>query len=365
VDKVLTPKVSVVIPVYNTAPYLRRCLDSVCNQTLWDIEIICIDDASTDNSLEILREYEHKDFRVKLIDFPDNKGTGTARNAGIDTARGEYIGFVDSDDEVEIDFYGKLYQKADITDADIIKGELRCIDYNGTERKILRNDKVREDKLFFWDCFSSALYKSRFIHEKKIRFPAGIILGQDIVFLTKAVLRAGKVETVNNVFYVYHRREDSANGKILNKAKVLGAIKSYELIFDELNAAYDMAIVKDAVYIDIFVYRLRTINAISWQANEGESKYICAEAMVRFFNQCRLLNMLSARLSSDCFGLYKALRSGTISNVADFLVKADTPASWFLTNVRARLSGSEQSNEKMAGKFGNVMTILEKGKHST
>ena len=115
------PKVSVIIPIYNTEKYLRKCLDSVCNQTLSDIEIICVNDCSTDNSLEILEEYASKDNRIKLIDFKENKGAAVARNAGIDEAKGEYIGFVDSDDFIDLDFYEKLYNKAVKSGADCVK----------------------------------------------------------------------------------------------------------------------------------------------------------------------------------------------------------------------------------------------------
>lgn len=104
-------KVSVIIPVYNTEKFLRKCLDSVCNQTLQDIEIICINDCSTDGSSEILREYAGKDNRIKLIELFENGGAAKARNIGIDIAHGEYIGFVDSDDFVDLDFYEKLYKK--------------------------------------------------------------------------------------------------------------------------------------------------------------------------------------------------------------------------------------------------------------
>ena len=100
-----SPKVSVIIPAYNVAPYLPRCLDSLLNQTLHDIEIICIDDKSTDNSLEVLREYEQKDKRIKVISLKKNSGAPTARNAGIDAAPGEFMGFVDADDYVEDNFF--------------------------------------------------------------------------------------------------------------------------------------------------------------------------------------------------------------------------------------------------------------------
>ena len=89
------PKVSIIIPIYNTEKYLVECLDSVVNQTLKDIEIICIDDGSTDNSLAILKEYASKDDRIIVINKP-NEGIGLTRNRGLCTATGEYVGFLDS-----------------------------------------------------------------------------------------------------------------------------------------------------------------------------------------------------------------------------------------------------------------------------
>ena len=93
--EVRMPKVSVIIPVYNTEKYLRECLASVVNQTLKDIEIICINDGSTDNSLQILKKYAKHDNRIKIID-KENGGISTVRNKGLQTATGEYIGFVDA-----------------------------------------------------------------------------------------------------------------------------------------------------------------------------------------------------------------------------------------------------------------------------
>jgi glycosyltransferase involved in cell wall biosynthesis len=103
------PKVSIVIPVYNVEKYLRQCLDSVVNQTLKDIEIICVNDGSTDNSLQILEEYANKDDRIKIIN-KDNGGLSSARNAGLEIATGVYIGFVDSDDYIEIETYNEAYK---------------------------------------------------------------------------------------------------------------------------------------------------------------------------------------------------------------------------------------------------------------
>lgn len=105
------PKVSVIIPVYNAEKYLRECLDSVVNQTLEEIEVICVDDGSTDGSLDILYEYEEKDSRVKVLK-QKNQHAGVARNAGIDIAQGEYVHFLDSDDYLTLNAYEVLFQKA-------------------------------------------------------------------------------------------------------------------------------------------------------------------------------------------------------------------------------------------------------------
>ena len=101
-------KLSIVIPVYNTAVYLKECLDSIINQTYSNIEIICVDDCSPDNSAEIIKEYAAKDNRIKYIKHSENKKQGAARNTGIDAASGKYITFIDSDDYLS---YKYVYEK--------------------------------------------------------------------------------------------------------------------------------------------------------------------------------------------------------------------------------------------------------------
>lgn len=112
------PKVSVIIPIYNAAEFLEECLDSVLAQTLTDIEVICVNDGSPDNSLDILREYEKKDSRVKVID-QENQGAGAARNHGMAVARGEYLSFLDSDDFFDKDMLKEAYEAAHACEADV------------------------------------------------------------------------------------------------------------------------------------------------------------------------------------------------------------------------------------------------------
>ena len=114
------PKVSVIIPVYNTEQYLRECLDSVVNQTLKDIEIICVDDGSTDNSLAILREYKAKDSRIIVL-TQENQFAGVARNHGMEAACGQYYAFMDADDCFLPDAIEKMFNLCEQYELDFIK----------------------------------------------------------------------------------------------------------------------------------------------------------------------------------------------------------------------------------------------------
>ena len=227
------PKISVIIPVFNTEKYLQRCLESVLNQTLSDIEIICINDCSADNSLGILREYSAKDKRVKIINFTRNQGAAAARNTGIKEAGGEYLGFIDSDDYIEPDFYENLYKKAVKTGADIIKGSDMKLCYPDGKTEIdEQNYKIRQNKLNFWCQYTTAIFKTDFIKKNKIDFPEGLLVGEDPVFTIKAAILANKIEVINNAQYYYMRREGSLNSDIWDEEKILSYVKYIEMIAD-------------------------------------------------------------------------------------------------------------------------------------
>jgi glycosyltransferase involved in cell wall biosynthesis len=117
----MNPTISIIIPVYNSEPFLHQCLDSIVNQTLRDIEIICVNDSSTDNSLKILEEYSANDVRVKVYTkVNEGKGAASARNLGLENACGKYLMFLDSDDFFELEMLEKLSKQAEKTDADIV-----------------------------------------------------------------------------------------------------------------------------------------------------------------------------------------------------------------------------------------------------
>lgn len=127
----MTPKVSVIVPVYNVEKYLSRCMDSILNQTLKDIEIILVDDKSPDNSPQMCDEYTKVDKRVKVIHKPINEGLGFARNTGLSIAQGEYVAFIDSDDFVTLDYFETLYNLAKLQDYDAVYSEFNNQYYPG------------------------------------------------------------------------------------------------------------------------------------------------------------------------------------------------------------------------------------------
>ena len=245
------PKVSVIIPVYNTEKYLRKCLDSVCNQTLSDIEVICINDCSPDNSLEILQEYAQKDKRIKIIDFKENKGAAVARNTGIDEAQGEYIGFVDPDDYIALNFYEKLYNKAIKNNADVTKGTIhltfdRTEEISDKTKKIVKKElemmrrlhrNIQKDKMYFRCMFTTAIYRKSMLESYNIRFIENCICGEDLIVPLKAAVYSNKIQLVDSARYFYLRRENSATTSTFSKKKYISSLLMQSVILDFLNNA--------------------------------------------------------------------------------------------------------------------------------
>ena len=237
------PKVSVVLPIYNAEPYLRECLDSVVNQTLKDIEIICVNDGSTDNSLNIIKEYADKDKRVKYIDKP-NAGYGQTMNCGIDLACGEYIGIVEPDDFIKPDMYETLYNKAKELDLDVIKADYceftgENKQYKYINKKVLNapdsfynrvlTPEKDENILYVLALNPAGIFKRSFIEKYKIRHnetPGAAY--QDNGFWAQTTYLADKIYFMNCVFYCY--RQDNPNQSMKKKNNVWTIPNEYHFI---------------------------------------------------------------------------------------------------------------------------------------
>lgn len=213
--------VSIIVPVYNTEEYLQKCLDSLTNQTLKNIEIICVNDGSTDNSLKILQDNAIKDDRIKIIN-QENKKQGAARNAGMQVATGEYIGFVDSDDWVDLDFYEKLFIVAKKHNFDIALGtnvrakkNINKKRLNITEEKEYTTVQEKFDVNIQWKnpCPTNKIYKRDLFISHNIRWSEGVYC-EDRLFTIKAVYFSNGIVTVPNVNYYYF---DNPKSTVNNK----------------------------------------------------------------------------------------------------------------------------------------------------
>lgn len=214
--------------------YLPKCLESLIKQTLKDIEIICVNDGSMDNSLAILKEFALKDSRIRIIDN-QHQGVAKTRNTGIEQSTGEYIGFVDSDDYIDIDFFEKLYNSAtksnsDIAIASILKHKnffnIYNAKYTKEETAITIQDKIKlcEDKKHFFFYAWNKIYHSGFIKENNIKFSEGQIY-EDVMFAIKALYYSNKIISVYGTKYHYIEHENS-----LTKYKDKTGEKEHDLI---------------------------------------------------------------------------------------------------------------------------------------
>lgn len=257
------PKVSILIPTYNVEQYLRQCLDSVVNQTLKDIEIICINDGSTDNSLNIIKEYAQNDSRIKIID-KKNSGYGDSMNKGLDAATGKYIGIVEPDDYVPLDMYETLYNTAEEQNVDLIKadfnrfigeGETLELFYNKLDRTDSYYNKVinpQEDLTPFTFIMNtwSGIYKRDFIEKFHIRHnttPGASFQDNGFWFQTFAL--AERIYFLDKPFYM--NRRDNPNSSVKDKGKVY--LMKYE--YDFIRKFLEQDTNRFTKFIGIYNYR--------------------------------------------------------------------------------------------------------------
>ena len=204
------PKVSVIVPVYNVEKYIDKCLNSLVNQTLEDIEIIIVNDGSTDNSESIISNYKEK-YPNKIAYFvKENGGLSDARNFGIPHATGDYIAFLDSDDYAELNLYEKLYSKAIETSADMVECDFYW-EYSKTNKVHDRNARYKDKS----DMYANArvvawnkLYKKEILLNSKVQFPKGLRY-EDLEFFYEILPKLNRIELIEEPLIHYVQRETS------------------------------------------------------------------------------------------------------------------------------------------------------------
>lgn len=232
-------KISIVIPVYNKAPYLEKCLESVVNQTYKNLEIIIINDGSTDHSLEICEKYAKEDDRINLIS-QENKGASAARNKGIETAKGEWIYFLDADDYLELNLFQTIIDKIkQYPDTDIIHFGIRA---RNVDNKILRekcpsNFEYLTSLKDFYTCLelrpvSCCLYliKREIIQYNNVLFDVEQKTGEDKIYIYEVFMRSNNFMILDNIFYNQILSPNSLTRAKISKKNVLSNLKSQNKI---------------------------------------------------------------------------------------------------------------------------------------
>ena len=268
------PLISILVPIYNVERYLRQCLDSICRQTLQDIEIICINDGSTDSSLDIIKEFADQDARIIIIDKP-NSGYGDSMNQGLKTARGKYIGIVESDDWVDQEAFKSLYLLAEAYDVEVVRANYYR-NKGGKDEKLFSIDPHDASHLFaprhrtkiFYQAPSiwASIYRRDFLTKNSIDFlPTPGASYQDTSFSFKVWTLAERAYFTPEAYL--HYRIDNENSSVNNPGKVFCVCEEYAEIERFL---------KDRGLYDQMVYLMQATKATGcyWNMMRLTRKYL-------------------------------------------------------------------------------------------
>lgn len=298
----MEPVISVIVPIYNVEKYLKKCIDSIINQTLKDIEIILVDDGSTDNSPKILDDYAKKDKRVKVI-HKENGGQGSARNEGLNIARGKYIGFVDSDDWIDLNMYEELYKDIVENNSDISVCSRKVFDENNNlNGKVeLNNEVINLNRLGIEGYIIkrllsphtvvvyNKLYKSTVIHD--IRFKDVHEVGsEDTLFNYCVLFNVKTISSINTTYYNGLER----SGSTARKYKLGAMIKTAKLMENIKEFSYKVGrndVWENVSPILFQFFHQWNINLIKKYSDKDISKIISEELKLasknKVFNDCQ------------------------------------------------------------------------------
>lgn len=239
----MQPIISVIIPVFNTEEYISNCIKSIIGQTLKNIEILCVNDCSTDNSLEILQKFAKKDNRIKIIDLKENKGVSNARNTGIDLAQGEYIYLIDSDDWIDENYLEEMLKKIKETKSNVIINANFVKEYDNQNKKayskfsfLTKDFEKLSSKIiqkFFPPVIWTRLYKTEYLKKYNFKFPMIKCGAEDIYFAYACDLMQENLYIFKGPYYHYVQHQSSA---VHLKERGFHYIESFKLLYNFLNS---------------------------------------------------------------------------------------------------------------------------------
>lgn len=352
----MQPKVSIVIPSLNSINYIDECLQSVINQTLKDIEIICVDANSTDGTLEYLKDLEKKDHRVKVI-VSDKKSYGYQMNLGINAAKGEYLGIVESDDYIKLNMYERLYKVAKEQDCEVLRCDVKKF-------KIENNIKIyqygmicyRDDlygKLFnkkdlntlktfsiisplkdTWNINPPGLYRLDFINKFNIRFnetPGASYQDNGFWFMMQVL--AQKIYFLNEAYYYY--RQDNENSSCNNRAKVYCICEEYDFIRQKLDESPEKE-----YYLGVLNFK--RFHNYYWTLKRIDNCFKL-EFLIRFQKDFKKI-IDSGELDRDMFSIQDIQQLDKIVN---------DPKQYYIDTYQKPLGAADRVKNQLSYKLGN------------
>jgi len=286
--------ISIILPVYNAGKYLKRCVDSLIYQTYENLDIIIINDGSTDNSLDILKKYEENDNRIKVFDKL-NEGVSHARNIGINSASGQYITFMDADDRIELDMMQNMLSVLKSTNAQVVKC-WHVVEYMNKQKYSptgLLDQVVISSREGFVETIYPMLINTYRLHtcwgslidiniikENNVLFDVSKKSGGDFIFMCNLMTHAKNITLINNPYYHYYITGNSiTNSKGINKsrARCQQIIQNYSLLYDfikkwDIDNDDNKQQVASRVFKEFFDVSLKMFNRINYGVSREEIK---------------------------------------------------------------------------------------------
>ena len=322
-------KVSIIVPVYNAASFLEECLDSILSQTLKNIEVICVNDGSKDNSQAILERYAKQDQRVRVL-VKENGGLRSARNFGVAVATGEYIGFVDSDDFIDPKMMEILYSKAKETNADVAIGDLYLYDHKTAETSEYRDQLLflrlknrvinlaDEPELIRCIAAWDRIYRRSLLNDNNITFPEGLVY-EDALYTTQVLMKAQRIVVIPQKLYYYRKNV----GESITDREVKS--DKYKSDFLNINLRIQKILQEEDVSEDILTQYLMYFmhNAFIHQGNATTPRFF-----KYFFAQ------MHGMMHKKVYDLVKTLGSSGWTRYARYLKKGQIIRCWFYFKAR-------------------------------
>lgn len=366
------PKVSVVLPIYNVEKYISKCLDSVINQTLGDIEIICVNDCSTDNSAYIVEEYMKKDNRVRLINHKENKGLGLSRNTGIYESSCSYIVFIDSDDYISNNFVEELYNTAIKYNSDIVfTNNIYTVNESTNKIKPYYHNRVsiwnRNYKKSYLEGISyfnvntfekentpeyplvvawNKLYKKDFFLKKNLFF-SDFRIAEDVDMFYRLLLYSPIMSYNNNAKYYYLQRSTSLAGNVSHTNKIPTAILDvFKNVFNNYNSI-NKSLLIDSNYYN-FISLMHTFN--NYKADNKSEFYKMCHNMLKSLN-VEIDRNKHTFMSYSCYIMKTFDNYDVYIDKVEYIKEKVFKVAWWIPNITLREKYKKVMLDKLANKY--------------